>query len=111
MAKIVKEVYEMMELEELVESVEKWHKDRNPVEGSTDKDQVLKLIQEMGELSDNVCKGNDIRDDVGDMLVVLINIAKRNNLTLQECLEVAWNDIKDRRGKMVDGIFVKEGDS
>jgi len=92
MARVSKEVYEMMELEELVESVEKWHKDRNLIEGSTDKDQVLKLIQEMGELSDNVCKGNDIRDDVGDMLVVLINIAKRNNLTLQECLEVAWND-------------------
>ena len=103
-------IYDMMELEELVESVEKWHKDRNLIEGSTDKDQVLKLLQEMGELSDNVCKGNDIRDDVGDMLVVLINIAKRNNLTLQECLEVAWNDIKDRKGKMVDGIFVKEGD-
>ena len=34
------------------------------------------------------------RDDVGDMLVVLINIAKRNNPTLQECLEVAWNDIQ-----------------
>ena len=45
------------------------------------------------------------------MLVVLINIAKRNDLTLGNCLEVAWNDIKDRKGKMVDGIFVKEGDS
>ena len=105
------QTFEMMDLEDLISSVEKWHSDRNLLEGSTDKDQVLKLIQEMGELSDNVCKGNDIRDDVGDMLVVLINIAKRNNLTLQECLEVAWNDIKDRKGKMVDGIFVKEGDS
>jgi len=103
--------YEMKDLEDLVESVEKWHQDRNLIDGSTDKDQVLKLIQEMGELSDNVCKGNDIRDDIGDMLVVLINIAKRNNLTLENCLEVAWNDIKDRKGKMVDGIFVKEGDS
>jgi NTP pyrophosphatase (non-canonical NTP hydrolase) len=105
------QTFEMMDLEDLISSVEKWHGDRNLLKGSTDKDQVLKLIQEMGELSDNVCKGNDIRDDVGDMLVVLINIAKRNNLTLQECLEVAWNDIKDRKGKMVDGIFVKEGDS
>ncbi len=104
-------IFEMMELEELVESVEKWHEDRNLIDGSTDKDQVLKLLQEMGELSDSVCKGNDIRDDVGDMLVVLINIAKRNDLTLGNCLEVAWNDIKDRKGKMVDGIFVKEGDS
>ena len=98
----------MKDLEDLVESVEKWHVDRNLIDGSTDKDQVLKLIQEMGELSDNVCKGNDIRDDVGDMLVVLINILKRNNLTMENCLEVAWNDIKDRKGKMVDGIFVKE---
>ena len=101
----------MKDLEDLVESVEKWHVDRNLIDGSTDKDQGLKLIQEMGELSDNVCKGNDIRDDVGDMLVVLINILKRNNLTMENCLEVAWNDIKDRKGKMVDGIFVKEGDS
>ena len=77
-----KVVYDMMDLPDLIESVEKWHVDRNLIDGSTDKDQVLKLIQEMGELSDSVCKGNDIRDDVGDMLVVLINIAKRNDLTL-----------------------------
>ena len=42
------------------------------------------------------------------MLVVMINILARNNLSLDECLEVAYNDIKDRKGKMVDGIFVKE---
>ena len=64
----------------------------------------------MGELSDNICKGNDIADDIGDMIVVLINIAERNNLTIEQCLAQAWNDIKDRKGKMVDGIFVKEED-
>ena len=37
-----------------------------------------------------------------------VNIAERNNLTIEECLEVAYNDIKDRKGKMVDGVFVKE---
>ena len=87
-----------------------WHKDRNLIKGSTDKDQYMKLIQEAGELSDSLCKGKDIRDDIGDMMVVLINIAERNNLTLKECLEKAWDDIKDRKGKMVDGIFIKEGD-
>ena len=45
------------------------------------------------------------------MIVVLINIAERNNLTLEECLESAWQDIKDRKGKMIDGIFIKEGDN
>ena len=49
-----------------------WHLDRNLIEGSTDKDQYMKLIQEVGELSDNVCRGNDIADDIGDILVILI---------------------------------------
>jgi len=43
-------------------------------------------------------------------MVVLINIMVRNNLTMEECLSVAYDDIKDRKGRMVDGIFVKEGD-
>ena len=65
-------------------------------------------MQELGELSDHACKGEDIRDDLGDMLVVMLNIMKRNNYTIEECLQIAYEDIKDRRGKMVDGIFVKE---
>jgi hypothetical protein len=44
------------------------------------------------------------------MIVVLINIAERNNISITECLDQAWHDIKDRKGKMIDGIFVKEGD-
>jgi NTP pyrophosphatase (non-canonical NTP hydrolase) len=90
--------------------ITQWHHDRNLIDGATDKDQLAKLIQEMGELSDNICKGKDVADDIGDMIVVLINIAERNGLTIEDCLEQAWNDIKDRKGKMVDGIFVKEGD-
>ena len=91
-------------------AIGQWHRDRNLIDGSTDKDQYMKLIQEAGELSDSLCKGKDIRDDIGDMMVVLINIMVRNNLTMNECLSVAYDDIKDRKGKMIDGIFVKEGD-
>ena len=93
---------------ELVKLIEQWHEDRNLIAGSTDKDQVLKLIQELGELSDSVCKEKDMKDDLGDMLVVMINIMKRNNITIEQCLQKAYDDIKDRKGKMVDGIFVKE---
>ena len=71
---------------------------------------LFKLIQEAGELSDSICKGKDIRDDIGDMMVVLINIMARNNLSMQECLQVAYDDIKDRKGRMIDGVFVKESD-
>ena len=58
----------------LIKNVIDWHYDRNLIKGSTDKDQTLKLLQELGELSDSVCKGKDIKDDIGDMLVVMLNI-------------------------------------
>tara|TARA_R110002051_G_scaffold323583_1_gene417700 strand:+ start:1049 stop:1507 length:459 start_codon:yes stop_codon:yes gene_type:complete len=94
----------------LIDKVTGWHRDRNLIEGSSDKDQTLKLLQELGELSDSICRSKDISDDIGDMLVVMINIAERNGLTLEHCLGRAWDDIKDRKGKMIDGIFVKQTD-
>ena len=97
-------------LDTLISKVVLWHRARNLIDGSSDKDQVLKLAQELGELSDSVCKGKDIKDDIGDMLVVMLNIVERHGLSLSECLETAYDDIKDRKGKMVDGVFVKEGD-
>lgn len=103
----VDENYMVSQLDSLIRS---WHHDRNLIAGSTDKDQYMKLIQEAGELSDNICKGRDIRDDIGDIMVVLINIMERNGLSMSECLSVAYDDIKDRRGRMVDGVFVKEAD-
>ena len=69
-----------------------------------------RLLEEVGELAGNISRGGPIDDDIGDIIVVLINIAERNNLTIGECLEVAYDDIKHRKGKMVDGVFVKESD-
>ena len=97
-------------MEEYVDLIRPWHHDRNLIDGANDKDQICKLIQEVGELSDNVCKGRDIRDDIGDCIVILVNIAERNGLTLAECIETAYNDIKDRKGRLVDGVFIKEAD-
>ena len=94
-------------MNKLIDKVIKWHQDRNLIKGSTDQAQILKLIEELGELSNSVCKGKDIRDDLGDMMVVMINIMKRNNLTMEECLSVAYEDIKNRKGKIIDGVFVK----
>jgi len=95
-------------IETLIDKISMWHRDRNLIDGANDKDQFCKLIQECGELSDNICKQQDIRDDIGDIMVVLINIAVRNNITIEECLQTAYDDIKDRRGIMVDGVFMKE---
>ena len=95
----------------LEELVTEWHQARNLIDGSSDKDQFAKLIQECGELSDNICKDRCVMDDIGDIMVVLINIAARNNLNLNMCLSRAYLDIKDRKGRMVDGVFVKEADN
>ena len=97
-----------MKLEQYESMIKQWHIDRNLIDGATDKDQVCKLIQEVGELSDSVCKGRDVSDDIGDCIVVLINIAVRNGLTLEQCMAQAYNDIKDRKGRMVDGIMRDE---
>ena len=99
-----------MNLDRLVSRVELWHIERNLIDGSTDQAQFVKLIEESGELAGNIARGKDVRDDIGDMMVVLVNIALRNGYDLYECLEVAWDDIKDRKGKMVDGVFIKESD-
>lgn len=94
----------------IIEQISNWHYDRNLINGATDKDQFAKLIQEAGELSDNICKGKCVADDIGDMIVVLVNIAERHDLTIEDCLAKAWDDIKDRTGMMIDGVFVKEAD-
>lgn len=88
--------------------VKQWHRDRNLVDGSTDQAQFVKLMEEAGELAGNIARGKCVKDDIGDMMVVLCNIALRNGTNLRECYETAYHDIKDRKGRMVDGVFVKE---
>lgn len=92
----------------VIEQIKQWHYDRNLIHGSTDKDQFYKLIEEMLELQKSTMKGEPVIDDIGDIIVVLINIAERNGLTIEQCLEHAYNDIKDRKGQMINGIFVKD---
>ena len=93
---------------DLEDKIIQWHKDRNLIDGSTDAQQFGKLLEEVDELRGNIEHSQPIVDDIGDIMVVLINIAHRNKLSIWECMYHAYNDIKYRKGKMVDGIFVKE---
>ena len=87
-----------------------WAEQRNLVDGSDPKSQFLKLIEEVGELSRGIGKDNlpEIIDAIGDTIVVLTIIAQQYDLAVEECIDAAWHQIKDRKGKMVNGVFVKE---
>lgn len=87
-----------------------WAQDRNLIKGSDVKSQTLKLVQEVGELSDSICKGKSPIDDIGDCIVCLAILAEQSDLTIQQCIEHAYNDIKDRKGVMRNGVFIKESD-
>lgn len=150
-----------------ITSIKKWGADRGITINGTHFGQWYKLVSEYGELCDNLAKGKDIRDDIGDMFVVLVMICEiagvsierafelepqraldddyaiigsihidvgslrfptnmnatraadmicslralaiQHGHTLEECIEVAYQDIKDRRGFLnADGVFIKE---
>ncbi|AUR93074.1 hypothetical protein NVP1182O_32 [Vibrio phage 1.182.O._10N.286.46.E1] len=93
-----------------LELIAEWHHARCLVDGATDATQFVKLMEEVGELAGNLARSKDIRDDIGDIIVVLVNILERNGLTLKECVDVAYEDIKDRKGKCINGCYVKEAD-
>lgn len=98
------------DLNVLVHLVEQWAEDRNLIEGSTPQAQMLKLTEEMGELAGAIAKGREAEafDAIGDCMVVLTIIAKQLDTSLGKCLDQAYEEIRYRKGRMVDGVFVKE---
>lgn len=92
------------------ERVTQWAIDRNIIPGSTAERQFLKLAEEVGELSEALQNKDrkKIMDAIGDIAVTANNIAELSEMTYEECCEAAWEQIKDRTGKLVNGVFVKE---
>ena len=161
-------------MQQLIKQVEQWADDRNLIDGSNPKKQMLKLMEEFGELCGGIAKNKPevIKDSIGDCFVVLTilnkqvrsgyciadnynkeiiahwgiddlllgivhtlgeiavsikyskscialframvgflhQIADKQGLIFQDCVQHAYDQIKDRKGKMIDGVFVKEED-
>lgn len=76
------------------------------------KTQFMKVTEELGELAEGINKDKpqQVKDSLGDVLVTLILLAEDLNLNLLDCLNSAWGEIKDRKGKVKNGSFVKESD-
>jgi NTP pyrophosphatase (non-canonical NTP hydrolase) len=72
--------------------------------------QFTKLIEEAGELGGAIDAHDweETEDAIGDCVVVLTIICLTLGLNLDECMEAVWKQIKDRKGKMVGNVFVKE---
>ena len=89
-----------------------WANERNLIHEENAKTQFIKLVEEVGEMGKSLLKNNkeQLKDDFGDVQIVLIILAEQLGIDLDECLELAYNEIKDRKGKMIGGSFVKESD-
>lgn len=76
------------------------------------KTQFMKVTEELGELAEGINKDKpqQVKDSLGDVLVTLILLSEDLGLNLLDCLNSAWNEIKDRKGEVKDGSFVKEED-
>ena len=93
-----------------VSDIVQWARDRNLIDGATKHAQMVKLAEEVGELAAAIArdKYDDAFDAIGDCTVVLIILAAQMHVDFEYCLHLAWEQIKDRKGKMVNGVFIKE---
>ena len=87
-----------------------WANERGLYKGGDTKTQSLKLVEEVGEICRAVLKDNhrDVVDGIGDAVVVLTNLAELQGTSIEHCIAEAYNEIKDRTGKMDNGTFKKD---
>ena len=121
-----------MEYEELSQLVIEWGESKGILDSSTPLRQLDKTQEELDETREALKKLNDfdyqqdlmewqgmptlnredilaeVKDGIGDMLVTIVLLAKMVNLDTTDCLNAAYDVIKQRTGKMVDGQFVKD---
>ena len=96
----------------MFELIRQWANDRGIYDKGDTKTQLIKLQEEMGELAKATLEKDqaEVIDAIGDMVVVLTNLAHLNNVHIETCIADAYNVISKRTGKMVNGTFVKDED-
>jgi NTP pyrophosphatase (non-canonical NTP hydrolase) len=100
-----------MTYREVEMNVVQWGEDRGIVQNATAMSQAIKTLEETTELLDALNKQNidEAKDAIGDIVVTLIMVCAVLNLDLVQCLNGAYNEIKDRKGYLTkEGVFVKE---
>jgi len=98
-------------MEETEQNIKQWLEDRQITTNSTSQAQFIKTVEETGELAAGLARSDKdmIADAIGDMIVTLIAVATLEGTTIEKCMKLAYNEIKDRKGYLnKDGIFIKE---
>ncbi len=93
----------------IFDKIRSWAKERGLYKRGDSNTQYIKLMEEAGELAQALLKRDDteIYDAIGDMVVVLTNLAYMEGVTIESCINDAYDEISDRKGKMINGTFVK----
>jgi len=96
----------------MFDNIREWARVRGLYDKGDAKTQLIKLQEEMGELAKATLENDkpEIIDAIGDMVVVLTNLAHLNGVHIETCIAEAYNVISKRTGKMVNGTFVKDAD-
>ena len=101
---------------DLITKINHWADERN-LKKADPKIQWMRITEEVGEIRDVLLKPTKftdpqiaLKDAIGDTLVTIIVLAHQLDLDVTECLSIAYDEIKNRKGKMVNGTFVKESD-
>jgi NTP pyrophosphatase (non-canonical NTP hydrolase) len=96
--------------ENVYDLIRSWAKDKGIYESGDSRTQYVKLMEEAGELAQAILKNDEpeVIDAIGDMVVVLTNLAELRGYNIEKCIDSAYNVIKSRQGKMVNGTFVKQ---
>jgi NTP pyrophosphatase (non-canonical NTP hydrolase) len=90
--------------------IENWAKEKGILDKATPLKQAMKTQEEVTELCNAIIDDNrdEIKDAIGDIVVTLIIQAKMQGMTIEECINAAYDVISKRTGQMINGQFVKD---
>jgi len=100
-----------MKIDDLITRIKLWHYQRKITTNGNSLTQTVKLGEEYGELCSGIVRQDKelIADSIGDMIVVMVAIAELEGLELKNCIESAYDEIKDRKGYLNEhGNFIRE---
>src|SRR5690625_1616081 len=99
-------------MNQLTEKIEQWAIKRNIHEADPHR-QIMKLGEEFGELCQAIAKNRsleDMKEEIGDMYIVLTILSMQFDLCIEDCIAAAYKKNADRKGEMINGVYVKEED-